>query len=794
MTIQESVKQYREIGLNVIPCKPKDKRPSINWKQYQNDSYTGDISNEQNIAIICGKISNSLIVIDIDNPDETLLDKISPNILDETLVVKTGSGGHHIYLRCYETPKTSRLNNADKVHIDIQSDGTYVIAPPSIHPNGNQYEVISKTSEIKQLTREDLATILHNIKDLGFKMENQKTAHDIAVGGIEKGNRNSSAFKYACLLLGEKRLDQDTAWYEMQQWNHGNSPPLDESELKVVFNSASKTIKNNPQSVNLKNELKASWAIINSDYSHDDKENARVRVNELQEKMGLEKTKFPAPEISKKIDKHYKILYAKKGSGVTKKEKGKTRIEINALQKMAGVFVTDFDDKDDEIDPDYNFVRDFVLSRHDFMTINDRNRPLYIYKDGVYQEGGYAVIDTDIETYYQDKSTKGFRDEVLEKIKIKTLIERDEIDSDDNIKNLSNGLFNIEKQKLSPHLPIHKSIIQWKVNYDENAECPKILQFLDEVILENKERYTVLEMMAELLWQKSTLTKSYFLLGKGSNGKSVLRDIVLAIIGEKNSCELVFSDFDDKFKPAELYGKIANFPDEIDDTRIVKSATWKTTTSKKSILAQRKHGQPFSFIPYAINIMPCNRPPSIDDKSDGTYRRIVPIHFDQTFVVKLTERQRLQGFKLIDQDFTDFLTSDKEISGIFNIIASIVKLLKKRKHLAFPLTIDEVRKEWETLADTTKAWINDKMDSDVDGFDLKTNYYRDYVKYCIKKNYKPDGINTFYANFQKEGAVDVKKRLHEKDSSPQHCFSGFWFKGVPKVKVDNKSQSTLPSK
>ena len=146
--------------------------------------------------------------------------------------------------------------------------------------------VISKTSEIKQLTREGLATILHNIKDLGFKMENQKTAHDIAVGGIEKGNRNSSAIKYACLLLGEKRIDQSTAWYEMQQWNHGNSPPLDESELKVVFNSASKTIKNNPQSVNLKNELKASWAIINSDNSHEDKEKARVRVNELQEKMG----------------------------------------------------------------------------------------------------------------------------------------------------------------------------------------------------------------------------------------------------------------------------------------------------------------------------------------------------------------------------------------------------------------------------------------------------------------------------------------------------------------------------
>ena len=791
MTIQESVKQYREIGLNVIPCKPKDKRPSINWKQYQNDSYTGDISNEQNIAIICGKISNSLIVIDIDNPDETLLDKISPNILDETLVVKTGSGGHHIYLRCYETPKTSRLNNADKVHIDIQSDGTYVIAPPSIHPNGNQYEVISKTSEIKQLTREDLATILHNIKDLGFKMENQKTAHDIAVGGIEKGNRNSSAFKYACLLLGEKRLDQDTAWYEMQQWNHGNSPPLDESELKVVFNSASKTIKNNPQSVNLKNELKASWAIINSDYSHDDKENARVRVNEIQEKIGVEKTKFPAPEISKKIDKHWKILYAKKGSGVTKKEKENSKIEINKLEKMAGVHVTDFDDKDNPDEIDLNHVRDFILSRHDFMTIDDKNRELHYFKGGVFGVGGETAIDTDIEEYYQDESTSRFRHEVTEKIKIKTLTNKDDIDADDNIKNLRNGLLNLETGVLEPHRANYKSIIQWSVSYNKNAKCLKIFKFLKDVILEDKERLTVLEMMAELLWSESTLTKSYFLLGFGSNGKSALRDIVLTMLDVIHNADLSFEDLSDRYLPADLDGKLVNFPDEIDDTKIIKSASWKSTTSKKSIKAQRKFGQPFSFVNIAKHIMPCNHPPQIDDKSDGTYRRIVPIHFDQIFDVVLTDDLKKKGHRRVDEKFVKSLLEDEEISGLFNILILIVRQLKKRKSLTFSLTVDEVRTEWETITNTTKSFINDQLVRDENGMALKTDYYRAFVNYCTEKRFKIDGINTFYANFQKEGAIDKKAKLNEK-SKPQHCFVGFWFKDKPKVEPKESNQSTLP--
>ena len=99
----------------------------------------------------------------------------------------------------------------------------------------------------------------------------------------------------------------------MQQWNKGNDPPLDESELKIVFNSASKTIQNNPQTNNFKNELKEQWVIAKGDYSHSDKENARVRINQIQEKMGEEKTKFLTPKLSKEINKNWEIIGQKKG-------------------------------------------------------------------------------------------------------------------------------------------------------------------------------------------------------------------------------------------------------------------------------------------------------------------------------------------------------------------------------------------------------------------------------------------------------------------------------------------------
>ena len=40
------------------------------------------------------------------------------------------------------------LTNSKGQHIDIQSTGSYVLGPESIHPNGNPYEIISTTTNI----------------------------------------------------------------------------------------------------------------------------------------------------------------------------------------------------------------------------------------------------------------------------------------------------------------------------------------------------------------------------------------------------------------------------------------------------------------------------------------------------------------------------------------------------------------------------------------------------------------------------------------------------------------------
>lgn len=226
----------RNLNLNVIPLIQRSKNPSIKWQEYQIIKYDGDILQESNIGVICGQTSENLVVVDIDFDEPMLLNKILPDALTKTLVVKTGKGGHHIYIRTKNLPKIMHLDGA-LGHIDILSQGSFAVGPSSIHENGNQYEIISTAVSIVTV---DFQEIIDRLESLGFNAHNKQTISEIKKNGAEEGTRNDAMFKTACDLLQRANLDESTAWSYLQTINEKNKPPLSESELEAIFESARK--------------------------------------------------------------------------------------------------------------------------------------------------------------------------------------------------------------------------------------------------------------------------------------------------------------------------------------------------------------------------------------------------------------------------------------------------------------------------------------------------------------------------------------------------------------------------
>ena len=89
---------------------------------------------DANIAIVTGKISN-LVVFDVDKQDAIDYAEEEGGF---PITVKAISGkGCHIYVQ-YPEFEVRNSTNTD-LGLDIRADGGYIVAPPSIHGNGNQY-------------------------------------------------------------------------------------------------------------------------------------------------------------------------------------------------------------------------------------------------------------------------------------------------------------------------------------------------------------------------------------------------------------------------------------------------------------------------------------------------------------------------------------------------------------------------------------------------------------------------------------------------------------------------------
>ena len=236
---QQVIEEIRKQGINIFPLQPKSKVPNGSWKKYQTQKSNIVIPKSSNYAVVCGKISDNLVVVDFDDcNDISFVEKIFPNVLQKYLAVKTNRG-YHVFVKCDKLPNHVKLENKElAINIDVQSEGRYVVGPTSIHPSGRVYKIIS---EITDIPRIDFQEVISRLERLGFKAIHSETdVTNIAEGKIKKGQRNESAIKYANELLFKAKFDQQLTKIRMLDWNNGLEEPLPEKEIDQIINDSIK--------------------------------------------------------------------------------------------------------------------------------------------------------------------------------------------------------------------------------------------------------------------------------------------------------------------------------------------------------------------------------------------------------------------------------------------------------------------------------------------------------------------------------------------------------------------------
>lgn len=150
-TLKEWALYYADVGLAVFPLRSRDKRPATEngckaaTTNKQQISEWWNKHPDSNIGIATGSVSGGLLVIDLDvdenkgvNGYEVMKEWQQENgELPESWRSITGRGGYHLFYRDTAV-RQNRVGLYDGV--DIRGEGGYIVAPPSIHPNGRKYE------------------------------------------------------------------------------------------------------------------------------------------------------------------------------------------------------------------------------------------------------------------------------------------------------------------------------------------------------------------------------------------------------------------------------------------------------------------------------------------------------------------------------------------------------------------------------------------------------------------------------------------------------------------------------
>jgi hypothetical protein len=137
---------YLNRGWSVVPVVRQGKRPLVEWTRFQSEHPTeSEVSewwsrwSDANVGIITGQVSG-LVVVDLDGADaELAFTERCGGQTPHTPRVRTGRG-RHLYFRHpgggHSAPSAVHVLPG----VDVRGDGALVVAPPSVHRNGQHYE------------------------------------------------------------------------------------------------------------------------------------------------------------------------------------------------------------------------------------------------------------------------------------------------------------------------------------------------------------------------------------------------------------------------------------------------------------------------------------------------------------------------------------------------------------------------------------------------------------------------------------------------------------------------------
>ncbi|MDD4777520.1 MAG: phage/plasmid primase, P4 family [Fermentimonas sp.] len=316
--------------------------------------------------------------------------------------------------------------------------------------------------------------------------------------------------------------------------------------------------------------------------------------------------------------------------------------------------------------------------------------------------------------------------------------------------NLSNGTFDIEGTNMRLRKPRKEDFLtyQLKFAYDENARCPMFNDFLDTVLPDKSLQMILAEYIGYLFIKTEDLKleKVLLLYGSGANGKSVVFEIVYALLGGKSNV----SNFSlenltnaNGYHRAMLAGKLLNYSTEINGK--LNESVFKQLASGEPVDARVPYGDPFTITNYGKMMFNCNALPNTTDHSDAFYRRFQIIPFDVTIPKEKQDKQLAR--KIIN----------KELPGVLNWVLEGLKRLVQQRGFTESEQADSVLNDYRVQGDSVALFVDEMGYRPSNESISLTDLHNEYSFFCKNRNLIPETRKIFSLRLKNQG-IAVKRK------------------------------------
>ena len=287
------------------------------------------------------------------------------------------------------------------------------------------------------------------------------------------------------------------------------------------------------------------------------------------------------------------------------------------------------------------------------------------YLKALQEAGAEARAHNDLGHQHADKislfghrmaSTAFLNNVLIELTALLPTHEADAFDACEHLLSCANGVVDLRTGTLSPTLPEHMMSVRLETAYDAEADCDLWVQFLADVMCEerNGPLSCFLQRCAGYGASGSTAEQCLLIhIGYGANGKTVYSEVMTHVFRDITKT-VPFTVFEDSASTsggpsseiARLRGARMVFTEE-GSGKPMKEALLKLLTGSSTVVARGLYQSEFEFSPRFLISMATNHKPSFKGIDEGLWRRVKLVEWRRYFEPE--ERDRRLSSKLMSE-------------------------------------------------------------------------------------------------------------------------------------------------